>query len=139
VKPAFADLEDIGFEFKDSKKKGGDSDNGLIAGDDFGDEFEDDYEDDFEDLQRKDRIVEPASNKKESEEKDKPTDKKITDEDEDDENLSPEERIKVMLTQFEYIYQNDPALRKLLGEEIGKFTVEEKLEILRAYMEGGGV
>jgi len=44
-----------------------------------------------------------------------------------------------MLQQFDYIYQNDPALRKLLGAEINKFTIEEKLEILRAYMEGGGV
>ena len=44
-----------------------------------------------------------------------------------------------MLDQFNYIYQNDAALRKLLGNEISKYSVEEKLEILRAYMEGGGV
>ncbi len=53
--------------------------------------------------------------------------------------MDPEERIKLMLQQFDYIYQNDPALRKLLGGEISKFSVEEKIEIMRAYMEGGGV
>ena len=63
VQPAFADLEDIGFDLNDQDqkadadegknqelekkvKKGNDSDNGLIAGDDFGDDFDDDYEDD---------------------------------------------------------------------------------------------
>ena len=44
-----------------------------------------------------------------------------------------------MLDQFKLIYESDPALRKLLGDEINKYSVEEKLEILRAYMEGGGV
>ncbi len=62
-----------------------------------------------------------------------------TDEDEEDDDLDPEDRIKLMLEQFNYIYQNDAALRKLLGNEVQNYSVEEKLEILRAYMEGGGV
>lgn len=79
MKPAFDDLEDIGFdldsdrpiEFNNQKKKDedkindlfgapksnlpkhNDSDNGLFVDNDFGDEFEDDYEDDFEDDNKK--------------------------------------------------------------------------------------
>jgi hypothetical protein len=77
VKPAFDDLEDIGFdldsdrpiEFNNNKNKGGveankpkdlfgelsknknqnDQDNGLFVDNDFGDELEDNYEDDFND------------------------------------------------------------------------------------------
>lgn len=44
-----------------------------------------------------------------------------------------------MLEQFNYIYENDPALKQLLGEEISKYSAQEKIEILKAYMEGGGV
>jgi len=72
VKPAFEDLDDIGFELDSDrpiefnnkqknagapktsndlfdKKKHNESDNGLFADNDFGDDFEDEYEEDFED------------------------------------------------------------------------------------------
>lgn len=77
VKPAFDDLEDIGFEldsdrpiefnnkknqpeqvskandpFTDKTKKK-DDDNGLIADNDFGDDFDDYYNEDFEDDDKK--------------------------------------------------------------------------------------
>lgn len=53
--------------------------------------------------------------------------------------MDPEQRIKIMLEQFNFYYQNDPALRQLLGQDASSLTVDEKLEILRAYIEGGGV
>ena len=53
--------------------------------------------------------------------------------------MDAEAKIKMMLDQFNYIYKNDVALNKLLGPDIQRYSDEEKLEILRAYMEGGGV
>ena len=66
MKPAFEDLDDIGFDLDSdrpidfnnkkavddlfSKKKNNDEDNGLFVDNDFGDDdIDDDYEDDFED------------------------------------------------------------------------------------------
>jgi hypothetical protein len=53
--------------------------------------------------------------------------------------MDPEQRIKIMLEQFNFYYQNDPALKQLLGADAASLTVDEKLEILKAYIEGGGV
>jgi len=55
------------------------------------------------------------------------------DEEEEDE-YSAEERIKMVVEQFAYIYQNDPALRKLLGAEVDNYSIEDKLEIVTSYM-----
>lgn len=44
-----------------------------------------------------------------------------------------------MLEQFNYFYQNDPSLKQLLGNDVQTLSVEDKIEILRAYMDGGGV
>lgn len=41
--------------------------------------------------------------------------------------------------QFEYIYQNDPQLQQVLGSEIKNLSLEEKYQIMNAYMNGGGV
>lgn len=60
-------------------------------------------------------------------------------EDGDFKDLDPEDKIKLMLDQFNYFYQNDPSLKQLLGSDIQNLSVEDKIEILRAYMDGGGV
>jgi hypothetical protein len=41
--------------------------------------------------------------------------------------------------QFNYIYENDPQLRQVLGNEISGLSLEEKYQIMNAYMKGGGV
>ena len=41
--------------------------------------------------------------------------------------------------QFNLIYENDPQLRQLLGSETSGLSLEEKYQILQAYMQGGGV
>lgn len=69
MKPAFEDLDDIGFDLDSdrpinfnnkktvddmfAKKKNADEDNGLFVDNDFGDDDVDDYEDDFEDDKQK--------------------------------------------------------------------------------------
>lgn len=37
------------------------------------------------------------------------------------------------------IYERDPQLRQVIGTEIQTLTLEEKYQILQAYMNGGGV
>lgn len=37
------------------------------------------------------------------------------------------------------IYERDPQLREIIGAEAGSLTLEEKYQILTAYMNGGGV
>jgi hypothetical protein len=41
--------------------------------------------------------------------------------------------------QFKAIYDKDPQLRQVIGSEVASLTVEEKYQILTAYMNGGGV
>ena len=41
--------------------------------------------------------------------------------------------------QFMTIYNNDPQLREVLQENIEKFSIQEKYQILTAYINGGGV
>ena len=37
------------------------------------------------------------------------------------------------------IYEHDPQLRQVIGNEVQTLTLEEKYQILQAYMNGGGV
>jgi hypothetical protein len=37
------------------------------------------------------------------------------------------------------IYERDPQLRQVIGNEVQTLTLEEKYQILQAYMNGGGV
>lgn len=37
------------------------------------------------------------------------------------------------------IYERDPQLRQVIGTEVSTLTLEEKYQILQAYMNGGGV
>ena len=37
------------------------------------------------------------------------------------------------------IYERDPQLRQVIGTEVQTLTLEEKYQILQAYMNGGGV
>lgn len=41
--------------------------------------------------------------------------------------------------QFNYIYENDPQLKQVLGSEVEGLSLEEKYQIMNAYMKGGGV
>ena len=41
--------------------------------------------------------------------------------------------------QFQLIYERDPQLRQVIGSEVSTLTLEEKYQILQAYMNGGGV
>ena len=55
--------------------------------------------------------------------------------DDDEEELTPEEAIE----QFNMIYQSDPELQALLGDQPEQYSVDEKITILSAYKKGGGV
>ena len=44
-----------------------------------------------------------------------------------------------IITEFAKLYQNDPELRTLLGENPDSYTLEEKCSIIQAYKKGGGV
>ena len=41
--------------------------------------------------------------------------------------------------QFKLMYDADPELRQVLNNNIDDLSLEEKYQIMRAYMEGGGV
>ena len=60
-------------------------------------------------------------------------------EEDDDEDLDAEDQEKMINDQFKLIYDNDPELRQVLGAEISSLTLEEKYQIMNAYMNGGGV
>ena len=54
---------------------------------------------------------------------------------EEDDN---EENSKAIKEQFQMIYEADPELRKALEKsDVASFSVEEKLQIIEAYMQGG--
>jgi len=150
------------------KNKREDTDNGLFVDNNFGDDFEDEYEDDFDDDNKKSAKKqeedifnnsrtkdksEPALNKQNpskeepkkgesstSEKKDISATGKlqVTDEEEEEE-LDPEDQAKMINDQFNYIYENDPQLKQVLGNEISGLSLEEKYQIMNAYMNGGGV
>lgn len=162
VKPAFDDLEDIGFELDSdrpiefgNKKKDADlvtkapaastkkeDDNGLIAND-FGDDFDDYYGQDFEEEEEQEPKSEqkkPAVGKQDEDifNKSSSEAKKASSEQEDDDQ-DPEKQAKMIEEQFNYIYENDPQLRQVLGSEAQGLSLEEKYQIMNAYMKGGGV
>ena len=60
-------------------------------------------------------------------------------EEEDYGDEDQEEQVKMVNDQFQQIYEGDPKLQALLGEEANKLTVEEKYHILQKYLQGGGV
>ena len=56
-----------------------------------------------------------------------------------DEEMGAEEQIKAIEEQFQTLYEKDPELRKALEKsDVSNFTVSEKLQIIEAYMQGGG-
>ena len=56
-----------------------------------------------------------------------------------DEEMGAEEQIKAIEEQFQTLYEKDPELRKALEKsDVSNFTVNEKLQIIEAYMAGGG-
>ena len=57
------------------------------------------------------------------------------DEEEDAEHYTEEG----IVPQLEDIYNSDPALQQLLGDQPSSYSVEEKLSIIQAYKKGGGV
>ena len=59
----------------------------------------------------------------------------MEEEDEDEEQYTEEGIIQ----QFDAIYNADPALQQLLGDQPTSYSVEEKLSIIQAYKKGGGV
>lgn len=59
----------------------------------------------------------------------------MEEEDEDEEQYTEEGIIQ----QFDAIYNSDPALQQLLGDQPTSYSVEEKLSIIQAYKKGGGV
>ena len=136
-----------------NNKKKNDEDNGLfVDANDFGDDFDNEYDDDFlSDENNKDKDIfedsrsKAEKQKKEQEKKDESANKagestaKKAVAGEEDEELEPEEQAKMIIDQFNLIYENDPELRQLLGGDISGLSLEEKYQILTAYMNGDGV
>lgn len=105
---------------QEDKKKKEDDDNGLFVDNDFGDDFEDE-----DDEQNKDIF---------NDSKDKKNATAELKEDADDEDQE-----KIINEQFKMIYDQDEQLRQLLGDDISKLSLEERYQILNAYIQGGGV
>ena len=156
TKGAFDDLDDLDFGFDNKKNKKvkqeeakvenkADTDNGLFVDNDFGDDFENEYEDDFgSDDKHKSNIFEDksASDKKQQNQpakKDEAKEEMTGEKKENEEELEPEDQAKMIIDQFNLIYENDPELKQLLGSDISNLSLEEKYQILTAYMNGGGV
>lgn len=56
-----------------------------------------------------------------------------------EEDLTEEQQKKEIEEQFKMIYEGDPELRKTLERsDVANFTIEEKYQIIEAYMAGGG-
>jgi uncharacterized protein YdgA (DUF945 family) len=61
------------------------------------------------------------------------------DAEEDDREMSEENTKKAIEEQFQALYDGDPELRKVLEKsDVNTFSVEEKYQIIDAYMQGGG-
>jgi hypothetical protein len=61
------------------------------------------------------------------------------DAEEDDREMSEEHTKKAIEDQFQALYDGDPELRKVLEKsDVNTFSVEEKYQIIDAYMQGGG-
>ncbi len=41
--------------------------------------------------------------------------------------------------QFNLIYENDPQLKQMLGDDLSAIDLQQKYQILTAYMNGGGI
>lgn len=59
--------------------------------------------------------------------------------DEEEEDGDPEEQAKQINDQFQYLYDSDPQLREVLGSDLASLSLEEKYQIMTAYIHGGGV
>lgn len=56
-----------------------------------------------------------------------------------DEEITEEQQIKAIEEQFQTLYDKDPELRKMLEKsDVSSFGVAEKLQIVEAYIQGGG-
>jgi hypothetical protein len=125
-----------------------DEDNGLFVDNDFGDDFDEDEDDeDEEEVEDKPVVPEkkshdiferpasstatPAASKEP--EMAKPAEPKPSEPEEE------EDQEKLIVDQFQLIYDRDPQLRQVIGADASSLTLEEKYQILTAYMNGGGV
>lgn len=53
--------------------------------------------------------------------------------------MTEENTAKAIEDQFRVLYDGDPELRKVLEKsDVATFSVEEKYQIMEAYMQGGG-
>lgn len=53
--------------------------------------------------------------------------------------MSEEQTKKAIEQQFKSLFEGDPELRKVLEKsDVNSFTIEEKYQIIEAYMQGGG-
>lgn len=53
--------------------------------------------------------------------------------------MTEEAQRKAIEEQFKVLYDGDPELRKVLEKsDVSTFSVEEKYQIIEAYMQGGG-
>lgn len=78
---------------------------------------------------------EPQSQKKDLDYQ--PSDIQITEEDQAE--MSENEQKKAIEDQFKVLYDGDAELRKVLEKsDVSTFTLEEKYQIIEAYMQGGG-
>ena len=65
---------------------------------------------------------------------------KSLDGDIDDDELSELYQAKMINSQFDQLFDYDPAMRRLISEEeASKMSLEEKYHIISAYMRGGGI
>ena len=156
VKPAFDDLEDLDLGIVDTKKKAvpdkksqpqlselltaqaskpvkaEDQDNGLFVDNDFGDDFEEESEEDVKVEKKPARDIFENSHSQEAPKN--PQEKPVVEKQEEEEDQE-----KMINEQFQLIYDRDAQLRQVIGAEAASLTLEEKYQILTAYMNGGGV
>jgi hypothetical protein len=53
--------------------------------------------------------------------------------------MTEEAQQRAIEEQFQVLYDGDPELRKVLEKsDVNTFSVEEKYQIIEAYMQGGG-
>ena len=57
----------------------------------------------------------------------------------DGEPMTEEQQHKAIEKQFDTLYSNDPKLRKALeNSDVANFHIAEKMQIIEAYIQGGG-
>lgn len=53
--------------------------------------------------------------------------------------MTEEKTMKAIDAQFKQLYEQDPELRKVLkNSDVNSFSIEEKYQVIEAYMQGGG-